>query len=493
MKLNTKKNILILALIFALILAFCGALVLSVYCAEKVAFADNDGTFIQLVKDGYLPFSESDHIWSTNIDQSSITFENSFSVIPLVNSDGYISQNITVVQGHKYILVCAFFYNVATRFDFTFPGSDTSFINVATPSLSQLVGGLHNRSYVHSFTANNSSSILRISLSNTTDYTLRISNVMLIDLTATNDSDILSVTNWQTAQVYRYFGMRYFPYTTGVRFANLSTYGTYDDGYNIGYAQGVNEGLLRTYTPFNFDGVSSYYQPISSLGSSFVYPNQSTLRFTTGYNYFGDFFFVSNSVISLTCRLDIPYITTNASISYFVDTPLVCLYPRVDYEYQSFVFDFYTYGDNPQLLCSLEMFVDECVLTLPAVDTSSLGNYPSYLNFSPSLYPNLNVYPTFTLSRSNAEYSEGYNAGVFYADNRVLENSASFTAGYNRGLSAAENVTLPSVISAAIDIPVNTFRSLLNFDLFGTNLNTFVLSLLSFGIVVAIIKLILGR
>ena len=80
---------------------------------------------------------------------------------------------------------------------------------------------------------------------------------------------------------------------------------------------------------------------------------------------------------------------------------------------------------------------------------------------------------------NSVDYNTGYYAGIDYANNivnydsksfkyafdTVLENSASYVAGYNTGRYDSDNfsATFSDVISSAVDVPLKTVSSLLNF------------------------------
>lgn len=85
-------------------------------------------------------------------------------------------------------------------------------------------------------------------------------------------------------------------------------------------------------------------------------------------------------------------------------------------------------------------------------------------------------------SDQQSVYDEGYSAG----------RSAGRVEGYYEGLAEDTNYTFYGLIGAVIDVPVQTFMGLLNYELFGVNIAGFLLGLLSLGLILLIIKLILG-
>jgi hypothetical protein len=102
----------------------------------------------------------------------------------------------------------------------------------------------------------------------------------------------------------------------------------------------------------------------------------------------------------------------------------------------------------------------------------------------------------YDLGESNG-YQNGYNDGV------NTNNSGAYQEGYNRGyingkqdgynlgVESAHQYTFTNLISAVIDVPINTFTSLFNFEILGVNLSGFFLGLLTCCVVIAIVKLLI--
>ena len=82
-----------------------------------------------------------------------------------------------------------------------------------------------------------------------------------------------------------------------------------------------------------------------------------------------------------------------------------------------------------------------------------------------------------------------YNKG--YAEGQKYGETIGYNKGYAEGVDDANNYTFKSLISSVVDVPINAFRSLFNFDLLGFNMANFMMSLLTLGGVLAIIRLIL--
>lgn len=82
-------------------------------------------------------------------------------------------------------------------------------------------------------------------------------------------------------------------------------------------------------------------------------------------------------------------------------------------------------------------------------------------------------------------YDKGYAEGQKYGE------TIGYNKGYAEGVDDANNYTFKSLISSVIDVPINAFRSLFNFDILGFNMANFFLSLLTLGAVLAIVRLVL--
>lgn len=87
----------------------------------------------------------------------------------------------------------------------------------------------------------------------------------------------------------------------------------------------------------------------------------------------------------------------------------------------------------------------------------------------------------------NSGYSQGYDEGESLG--YVAGKNDGYWLGYEEGLSTEYSFT--SLITAVVDVPVNTFRSLFNFELLGVNLSGFFLGLLTCCIVITVVRMII--
>lgn len=111
-----------------------------------------------------------------------------------------------------------------------------------------------------------------------------------------------------------------------------------------------------------------------------------------------------------------------------------------------------------------------------------------------------------SVSESSGDfYNSGYNNGYqdaregFEEEKTNIYNSgfeSGKTAGYNEGFNAGKDVsgnyTFLGLIGAVFDAPIEAFKGLFNFEILGTNMQGFVLALLTLSVIIVIIKIALG-
>ncbi len=102
-------------------------------------------------------------------------------------------------------------------------------------------------------------------------------------------------------------------------------------------------------------------------------------------------------------------------------------------------------------------------------------------------------------------YNSGYNNGYqdakegFEEEKTGIYNSgfeqgkvAGYNDGYNAGKDVSGNYTFLGLIGAVFDAPIEAFKGLFNFEILGTNMQGFVLALLTLSVILVIIKIALG-
>ena len=99
----------------------------------------------------------------------------------------------------------------------------------------------------------------------------------------------------------------------------------------------------------------------------------------------------------------------------------------------------------------------------------------------------------------NDGYNSGYNSGFSkgqnqgYATGFEAGEGVGYNSGYTAGVAAGGNNNFMSLIAAVVDAPIKAFTSLFNFDILGFNMKTFVLSILTAALIVAIMRFFMGK
>lgn len=118
----------------------------------------------------------------------------------------------------------------------------------------------------------------------------------------------------------------------------------------------------------------------------------------------------------------------------------------------------------------------------------SANNCAYFLNSTDELQYWIDQYNAL-LRNYNTAYSKGESAG--YENGYNIGYGVGESVGYNKGLSSSNAYSFNSLLSAVLDVPVNTFTSLFNFDLLGVNLANFFLSLLTVCVIITVVRLLL--
>lgn len=87
----------------------------------------------------------------------------------------------------------------------------------------------------------------------------------------------------------------------------------------------------------------------------------------------------------------------------------------------------------------------------------------------------------------NAGETSGYNSG--YQQGKDYGYDVGYDVGFGDGVNDSNTYTFFNLITSVVDVPVNAFTSLLNFELLGVNLLDFVGGLLFIGLVSFVLKL----
>lgn len=123
-------------------------------------------------------------------------------------------------------------------------------------------------------------------------------------------------------------------------------------------------------------------------------------------------------------------------------------------------------------------------------DASSAGF--QYLRFNNRTYFITNIFSDSQI------YQQGYTQGLADNQQNIYDNgyNAGYDVGYGNGVTDgradANDYSFVSLIGAVVDVPVQTFLGLFEFEILGVNLASFFLSLLTFAVIIFVIKLVIG-
>lgn len=131
----------------------------------------------------------------------------------------------------------------------------------------------------------------------------------------------------------------------------------------------------------------------------------------------------------------------------------------------------------------------------------SLDYEPMYIAIycTSSQYHGISWYGTISGIISNTFgdiYNNAFSAGVDSVDTKAYYNEGYRVGqeiGYANGVADQGDYSFFGLISSVIDAPIKAFRGLLDFNVLGVDMASFMLSLFSVALILCVIKLILGR
>lgn len=90
--------------------------------------------------------------------------------------------------------------------------------------------------------------------------------------------------------------------------------------------------------------------------------------------------------------------------------------------------------------------------------------------------------------------TEGYSTGKTegYSNGFAEGKKNGYDIGYNAGVNAGQDYSFSALLGAVFDVPIQAFKGLFNFEIFGVNMTSFVSSLLALCVIVVIVKICLG-
>lgn len=107
----------------------------------------------------------------------------------------------------------------------------------------------------------------------------------------------------------------------------------------------------------------------------------------------------------------------------------------------------------------------------------------------------------FVSLSSDVYINMGYSQAKVYFDELIKTKShesflqgkaIGYDLGYNEGASNGGAYSFTNLIGAVFDAPIEAFKGLFNFEILGTNMQGFVLALLTLSVIIVVIKFALG-
>ena len=269
--------------------------------------------------------------------------------------------------------------------------------------------------------------------------------------------------------------------------------GSYDDGYEDGYQSGVIDGSESGYEEGYEDGYNEGY--INGQESVRDIFNYSALNISHDPDNIYDCFILNGDMYSSYQNVYLGDID-------LAFVPLSKLrYYDVDGGYYPIDLDLPDDGENIPNVADSEYYLE--FHTVIEVGEWLLNNPTDYLcsyYITGDILPAVLVFSDLSdlssfLSGAGVLYDEFYNDG--FNDGYSSGDINGFDRGYGVGFNAGQldansgNYTFIRLIGAVIDAPIEAFKGLLDFDLLGVNMSSFVLAIMSLCVIIVIIRIIL--
>lgn len=278
---------------------------------------------------------------------------------------------------------------------------------------------------------------------------------------------------------------------------------SYWDGYSAGYNAAIrdlNEGIfiggtLTATFGFTVEPSSPYYY--SSVNDNLF--NTSLTASSVSFNRITDYYrssppVTTGSLTSIVVKfLFGTYITWEDDLLYFTGVegspvPSVILYGSDGTPYLGQVSE---RSGSPMKAYSIS-----CPEIVSDTTIASIEFSPFPVSTALEILPTLQLNASSSYFAFNkSSYNEGYAAGYDAADEKIRDAKAEayesgkkvgYIAGFEEGLDSEYNFN--NLFFSIFDAQVDTYRSMLSFDIFGVNIATFVMSFVSIALVAWVIK-----
>ena len=269
--------------------------------------------------------------------------------------------------------------------------------------------------------------------------------------------------------------------------------GTYEEGYEAGVADGYNEG----YEAGVADGYNEGYEV--GVADGVISANEifNCSAFNIKWDSENEYAYPSNETASVDLYQNIPF--TDMPVG--VCVPLSKIAP-----------DNHAGGYLPvDLLPNTGSSSDNPADSIYALRFSTLLDLGQWLLDNPNDYlvswtitgeadpacivfsdlSNLSKFMSGAGENYLIGYDEGYNEGYDAGDGAGYNRG--YGVGFNEGQADASigNYTFLALIGSVLDAPISAFKGLLDFELLGVNMSSFVLAIMSLCVIIVIIRVVL--
>lgn len=285
--------------------------------------------------------------------------------------------------------------------------------------------------------------------------------------------------------------------------------GTYDDGYNAGYDEGHNAGYDEGYNAGVTDGTQAGYDEGYEVGydegyntgisDGLISANQifNCSAFNIKWDSVNEYAYPSNETASVNLYQNIPFTEMPVGVC----VPLSKIAP--DNEAGGYLpIDLLPHTEDssnnpadsiyalrfPTLLDLGQWLLDNPNDYLVSWTITGEAD-PACIVFSD--LSNLSKFMSGAGENYLIGYDDGYNDG--YDDGDGAGYNRGYGVGFNKGQADATggNYTFLALIGSVLDAPISAFKGLLDFELLGVNMSSFVLAIMSLCVIIVIIRVVL--
>lgn len=387
--------------------------------------------------------------------------------------------------------------------------------------------------YYRFITINDAVNGFELYASNLPDNVLNVS-VCFLDLTSifgvgNEPISINSTLSYYISSSFNYYSIGY---NSGFNDGNIDGISSgYQEGYQVGVNDGYNEGLQDGYLDGEADGyaqgyLDGYTEALDSTDYTESIDLNSYYNFRSKYYQQNPNYWVSSDSTGLIVNAgDLAINNPPSWIALYFDFSNY----EEGYSYTfNASFDFAQVVNNVALLTT-DSFTSEKFNIIanfdyteyvPDIDLDGLINAVNFdfsnIEFTPqgnqnylvlAFYNQFIYYDEwFTITDFNligeftfdSRLDKAFNDGIKYADSRVNDNSASYLngldngykSGYSDGLNKGSDYSFGSFFFGIIDAPIRAVLSMFDFEIFGTNLRTFMLVIFSIVAVITLVRVL---